>query len=101
MAEDIKPEQVVRVQHRGRLLQIFLAPWTRAGKENAEPHLHVQEVGATSNVTGRILPVDSAEAQELRDWHPEVDSLVKGDQGSTSEEEQEAEAIPEQEASVS
>ncbi len=65
------------VEHRGKLLQIFQAPWTRLlarGGSRSELHLHVQEVGG-ANSAGQILPLDHPLAQELAQFHPEVEGL--------------------------
>jgi hypothetical protein len=73
-AEDGTPTALV--EHRGRLLQIFRAPWHRPGKDAAEPHLHVQEVDG-GNTQGQILPLDHPFAKELALFHPEVESLTE------------------------
>jgi hypothetical protein len=66
------------VQHRGKLLQVFQAPWTRIlerGGQRPEIHLHVQEVGG-GNTQGQILPLDHPLAEELAAFHPEVKALA-------------------------
>ena len=64
-----------RIQHKGSILQAFLAPWTsiRKGKEVTELHLHVQDEAGGA---GRILQLDSPEAQELAAFHPEIADLT-------------------------
>jgi hypothetical protein len=58
---------VVRVQHRGRLWQIFRAPWADKGD-----HLHIQDLDGGP---GQIVPLDHPVAKELLTWHPEVAAL--------------------------
>jgi len=58
---------VVRVQHRGRLWQIFRAPWADKGD-----HLHIQDLDGGP---GQIVPLDDPVAKELLSWHPEVAAL--------------------------
>ncbi len=58
---------VVRVQHRGRLWQIFRAPWADKGD-----HLHIQDLDGGP---GQIIPLDHPTAKELLSWHPEVAAL--------------------------
>jgi hypothetical protein len=64
--------QTALVQHRGRILQVFLAPWNRPGRSRPELHLHVQD---TAGGAGQIVPDDSDFAKELRLFHPEVADL--------------------------
>src|SRR5487761_1316895 len=66
--------QVATVQHRGKLLQVFLAPWRRPRSEQEEPHLHVQDLDGGA---GQIVPLDHPLADDLRAFHPEVDQLVE------------------------
>ena len=68
--------EVAHIQHRGKLLQVFLAPWhieRRPGRVTEEPHLHVQDLDGRP---GRIVPLDHPLAKELTAFHPEVADLV-------------------------